>query len=623
MSPRWRLIIFFGVILVLIAVVTAILLGRRTPLEAFGEFEGPLEDSQVAAFSAADWRDYSGGEDARLAIFLTQSDSAWLGLAHGLKSIGVPFIITDDASQAVRHEMVIAYPLISGRAVSGPDLDLLRAHVESGGVLFATQILGGGMQDLFGFESAVETRENYEVVFAPGNTETAFLDDPREQTVRLGNPDRPETWIGAQEFSGAGTVLASYQDGDAAFIVNHRPDGGAAYALGFDLGFFILKAQNDRDAGASRTYANAYEPSVDTWLRVIRDIYRRHEPLAATIHPAPAGKQLAAIVSFDVDYSRSILNMGAYRDLLAERDLAGTFFIQTKYYRDYFDQGFFNDTTLAAVESLTDEGMEVASHSVSHTDTYASLPLGDGRERYPEYQPRVVGEGETQGATVLGEMRVSKYLLEAITGQDVVSFRPGYLATPNTMPQALESSGYRFASSVTAGNVLTHLPYQMTYDRKYGGQTSIYQFPIAVEDEIPPPMEERVDSAIQLARTLGEYGGVFIILTHPDVLDGKLRFLEEIIPAIEPFAWFGTLEQYGAWWAARDALEIDLVREGETLVVSIDAPAAVNGVTVTLPESWTPSGALPEGTTYSDGKLLLGPMKGDNEIRFTSGEERP
>ncbi|HPV82360.1 MAG TPA: hypothetical protein PK866_04510, partial [Nitrospira sp.] len=37
------------------------------------------------------WRTYEQGSTSRLAILLTDPNSSWLGLAHGLKSIGIPF----------------------------------------------------------------------------------------------------------------------------------------------------------------------------------------------------------------------------------------------------------------------------------------------------------------------------------------------------------------------------------------------------------------------------------------------------------------------------------------------------------------------------------------------------
>nr|WP_272889337.1 polysaccharide deacetylase family protein [Stutzerimonas stutzeri] len=366
-----------------------------------------------------------------------------------------------------------------------------------------------------------------------------------------------------------------------------------------------MRAHGDRNDQGYRSYANGYEPSVDVWLRWIRELYRQREPLAITLDTAPQGKQLAAAVTFDVDYVDSMEHLLAYRDLLQRQQVPGTFFIQTKYYRDYQDEGFFNDRTLEMIDELRRSGMEIASHSVSHTDMYASVPLGDGSERYPDYQPRVKAHGDTRNATVLGELRVSKFLLEDQSDAEVVSFRPGYLATPPGLPQAMEASGYRFGSSETAGNVTTHLPYRSNHDRRYERETSVFEFPITVEDEIAPAMDLRTDEAVTLAQQIATYGGSFVILVHPNEVDHKYRFLEDVIPRLKPFAWFGTLAQLGQWWAARDQLSLDVERDGSTLVVSLTAIEPISGISMQLPAEASVRDIEQIGSLLEGNRLLI------------------
>ena len=62
----------------------------------FEGIEGPQETSVVQAGPPTPWTKYSGGSASRLSILLTDTDSSWLGLAHGLKSAGIPFSLTTD-----------------------------------------------------------------------------------------------------------------------------------------------------------------------------------------------------------------------------------------------------------------------------------------------------------------------------------------------------------------------------------------------------------------------------------------------------------------------------------------------------------------------------------------------
>ena len=589
--PRWlhpsnllRIVVLLAVAGLLAWAVSAFL--ARNTFVRFDALHGPAKPSQVAPDTRTDWRRYAGGETSRLAILLTDENSAWLGLAHGLKSIGVPFTITRDAAEATRHTVVFAYPTLSGRHLDEPALLALRKHVEQGGTLVATQVLGGGMEDLFGFDRVSESRHqriDFDQAAATTEPTLAWLDHPNERSVSLGNPANPDSWIGTQTYEGARTALARFEDGAPALTHQQHASGGVTYAVGLDLGFFIMRAHGDRNDQGYRSYANGYEPAVDVWLRWLRALYRQREPLAVTLDTVPQGKSLAAVVTFDVDYVQSMEHLAVYRDLLLRLGVPATFFIQTKYYRDFQDEGFFNDRTLQAIDGLRQSGMEIASHSVSHSDMYATVPLGDGLETYPDYQPRVRTRGDTRDASVLGELRVSKFLLDQPGEAEVVSFRPGYLATPQSLPQAMEAAGYRFGSSATAGNLTTHLPYRANHDRLYARETAVFEFPISIEDEIPPQMDQRVDDAIGLAEQLAQYGGSFVILVHPNEAEHKYRFLEAAIPRLQPFAWFGTLAQLGDWWAARDGLELDVARDKRKTVLSLTTAVPIEGLSLRLP----------------------------------------
>ncbi|HSI65305.1 MAG TPA: polysaccharide deacetylase family protein [Candidatus Saccharimonadia bacterium] len=602
----------------LLAVALYFLLPRDT-YQALKGLKGPLESGLPAQSSPpASWSPHTKGGPSRLALLITDPDSAWTGVQQALESMGIPYVITDDAESAVQHRVVLVYPMISGKLLNREKQETLRRHVSGGGCLLATQVLSTDMKDLFGYAEVQEDRAHYEVKLSPEHELTKWLGDPQERTVRLGNPDRPDTWIGTQHYVQPEQVLATYQDGQAAWIAKQHPGGGQAMALGFDLGFFILKCQNDRDDEASRSYVNAYEPSVDVWLRLLRHVYQKYEPLAVTVDTVPDGRRISAVISFDIDFVKSMANMTAYSDLLVKSQVPATFFIQAKYYRDYFDTGFFNDETLTLLRGLQQSGMEIASHSVAHTDVFASLPVGTGAEMYPDYQPRVRARGDTRNASVMGELRVSKFLLEKLMGGEVRSFRPGYLACPTSLAQAAEASGYRYTSSVTAGNVMTYLPYRKAFNREYTASTSVFEFPVAVEDEHLPLMDQRVEEAMTLANQLAQYGGTYIVLSHPDVIGHKYRFVEKMLPRLKPLAWIGTLRQLGDWWAARDQMEIDVTRRDNQIVLSITAPESIKGVTLHLPPKWKPASTspLPEGARLENGRLFLPELTGTTELIF-------
>ena len=68
--------------------------------------------------------------------------------------------------------------------------------------------------------------------------------------------------------------------------------------------------------------------------------------------------------------------------------------------------------------------------------------------------------------------------MEQIENVKIESFRPGGLRNPYFLPQALESVGYKYSSSVTANNSLTHLPFELNYSRETDSETNIFEFPV-------------------------------------------------------------------------------------------------------------------------------------------------
>jgi peptidoglycan/xylan/chitin deacetylase (PgdA/CDA1 family) len=517
------------------------------------------------------WSAFAAGGSNRLAILLTDTTAPWLPLAHGLRTIGVPFVITRDYHAALTHRVVLVYPTISGRTLSG---EALRALAGFSGTLIATNVLGGGLESTFGFGQAVPSRTRAALTFSAEAVQRFGLDDPRESRLRAP--------VGYGYSRPAERPLATFDDGTAALTVH-----GRAYALGVDLGALLETGYGGHDETLARGYDNQFEPTIDVWLRVIRRLYIDGEPNAVTLGTVPDGKPLAVMITHDVDYARSVANSHAYVDFETSAGIPATYFVQTKYLKDYNDDVFFDDQNASRLRELRAAGMELASHSVAHSRQFASLPVGTGDERYPSYRPFVQNATVTTGATVLGELRISKYLLESIgPGDTVTAFRPGYLAEPRVLPQALATVGYRFSSSTTANSSLTHLPFALTDDRAGEAASGIFEFPVSIEDEAQPRMDARLNDALGVARRVSRYGGEMVVLIHPNVTDYKLKFEQGFVNALRSTAWFGTVSTYGRWWVARDGVTVDVTTDGATRTLRVSSPAGFAGLAFTVPADW-------------------------------------
>lgn len=528
---------------------------------------------------------YGSGSESALAILVNDPSASWLGLVHALKAQGVPVRVLTDPELALRHDVVIVYLSLTGTNTSAALQARLANHVHRGGTLIGFAVVGGGLRELFGFREAQDVQGLRELRLA-GEAAPGWRPDAAEARVPLIDATATAGLPGVRYQGPARAPLATYADGSAAIVGGPVAGAGWAYAVGVDLGHFVLRAHNGRFDVPAAAYVNSQAPKVDGLARMIKAWYVQGERDAVTLATAPQGRAFAALVTHDIDYTGSMNNVELFAAEEQAWGLPATYFVQTKYVTDYHDRSFFGHARRAQLQALLARGMEVASHTVSHADAFKTMPLGTGLERYPDYQPFVKTFDTARGATVLGELRVSKYLLETLAQAPVVSFRPGHLSLPPTLPQALAATGYRYSSSITAGQAMTHLPYRTMHDRSYDAETDIFEFPVTIEDE-RWDLADNVDAAITLARAVGQRGGMVNLLIHTDRVDGKLEFVRRFHAALADEAWFGTMSAYGNWWAARDQVQLD-VQDGDdagrTLVVQ--APQAIDGLTLVVPDGW-------------------------------------
>ncbi|HKW55388.1 MAG TPA: polysaccharide deacetylase family protein [Stellaceae bacterium] len=624
MGLRAKLIIAFGALAIAIAAV-AYRVTRPPEIYVFAGVEGPNTPTIVPPPVETPWQKYRGGSKSRLAILLTDEHAPWLGLAHGLKSIGVPFTITTDYAEAVTHRVVLVYPRISG-LLSAEALKALAALPRDGGTLIGVNVLGGGLEEVFGFSTAEPSRQHFELRFGAKAAQRFGFIDPREQVLSLGNRAKTAlAVVGTYGYLGADQyALARYEDGQAA-ITERSIGAGKAYAVGIDLGSYILQGYNNREEAVGRSYDNGFEPSIDVLLRLLRSIYRAGESDAVTLGTVPFDRALSVVLSHDIDYTKSLPNSVAYAEFEKSQGVRATYFMQTKYLRDFNDDVILNDDTVPYLRRLAAMGMEIGSHTVAHSRVFKYFPLGTGKERYPDYRPFVRDRDTAVGGTILGEVRVSKFLVETLGGYaPVLSFRPGELSNPFALPQVLEAAGYRYSSSVTANSSLTHLPFQLNYNRENTAETPIYEFPLTIEDEELPPMGQRLPQALDLAHKVARYGGSVVVLIHPDILGHKLDFERGFVTALKPEAWFGTIGEFGAWWAARDAVTIEVADSGDDRTVTLMLPQHIAGLGLSVPSGWTYRASEPVDLKLAVGEsgVLIAEAQGTVTLHFTAAAAR-
>jgi peptidoglycan/xylan/chitin deacetylase (PgdA/CDA1 family) len=536
----------------------------------FSEVSGPEDSNQVRLSPPLNVADFEGGGPNRIAVLVTDSASDWMGLVRGFKSHGIPATFTTDASKALQHQVIFAYPSISGQVLSQSAIKSLAEHIRTGGTVLTSDLAGGGLEELFGIRGQLPSRERRQIRWAgdgdPADLTTVFSSSAAE--AKVGSLGIAPT---------TAQVLARYEDGTAAAVC--RSVGGRACIIGVDPGSAAQRAMNGRSEKFSPDSVNTYQPGLDVLFRWIRDIYVEGEDQPFLIGTAPAGKEGSLVLTHDVDFTRSVDNSVTYAESINRQGVSATFLIQTRYVRDWGDDIFFNHANLPKLKKIA-ETMEIGSHSVSHSRQFATLPLGTGKESYPGYRPFVENAKETRDASIFGETRVSRFLLEKLVGTSVSSFRPGHLFYPEALPDVLAATGYRYSSGLTANSAQTHLPFRLTQERGGAAFLPVWEFPVSIEDEKTPRLIDRYDAAKSVINKITAHGGVAVILIHPDITGHKLEFEMRLIQEMRNRLWIGSLRDFGNWWKARDDAEIDF--DGRTLTLA--ARTRLNALDVHFPK---------------------------------------
>lgn len=552
--------------------------------------QGPEEATVMPKAEPASWKDFAKEGTNRLAVLLTDTNSDWLSLTEGLKGMGIPFTITTDYKEAMKHNVVLIYPEVGGKTMTPWATQELMDFTEKGGTVIGVNVVTEAMNDFFGFDSYVETDKNQTIQFNPSAAPVVnCFQDPRERTIALGDARYKEANYGTYGYvHPRHTPLAVFDSGQAAVTMEHHGKG-AAYAIGIDIGGFASEGYNDRGELIGRAYINEFEPASDVLMKLVKNIYTAGEKNAVTVWSVPNNKQVTVMFTHDLDWGLSSSNAVDYAKFEHSVGISGTYFVLAKYITDYNDAAFFSSEYIPSLKELRTLGGELASHGVSHSKVYEFAPLGTGTEKYPEYQPYVAGPWTLVNGTVLGELRVSKYLIESLVAgpKNVVSFRPGELSDPKSLAEALEATGYKYSSTMPANAALTTLPFRRSFGKDGTSNTPIFEFPLALEDELPPaPMIERVQAGIDVAKKTGRYGGICVVLIHPNETGQKLEYEKQLYAGIKDQAWFSNIGAFGDWWSARDQVEVKVNNVKGNNIVEVTAPIALEGLTLKVPAGW-------------------------------------
>jgi len=296
----------------------------------------------------------------------------------------------------------------------------------------------------------------------------------------------------------------------------------------------------------------------------------------------PNGQRSVLLLSHDVDWENSFAPGVDFVRIEKANQASSTFFIQTKYVDDANGNAFFHEPSLGILRELKAGGSSLGSHSIIHSRGFNKFDLGSGQETYANYHPRGLGYDTASGATVFGEVRVSKELLDGqIPDQNTIFFRAGHLRVPMSLPEALERSGYEFDSSFTADDVLSNFPYALPLDLGFEEDSQIYEFPVTIEDEEAPGFARRVPQALEVILTNAENEAVNVLLVHSNESKEKAPAEQHLLEQLPPDIGKGDMLGFARFWRARDRLSWTIIPgfKGNEVVLQVSPQESVEGLT--------------------------------------------
>jgi peptidoglycan/xylan/chitin deacetylase (PgdA/CDA1 family) len=518
---------------------------------------------------------------------------SFYALNHLLNQMGIPFEIANwhagfNQLDPMVYPLVIINDYIDQGETNSSKENALNTYVTNGGVVIAPQIIDAELQTLFGVTGYTDNTNRFFIKFTETNDSSmAYINQPEEITIQLGTPPPTYTQIynvGIYIPSSTNTeIIANALDANEIVIgptiVKHVTGTGRTYALGFSFFDTILRSESNRDFDAQRVFVDDFEPGADVIRLFIRAIYE--EATGGHFirkHTMPGPQDSALLVTHDVDAQEGYLENNnvdgwgvpvarQFADLEMQLGISATYFLTTKYVTDSDDIGFWYTPT---VKYICDKGFDCQSHAVRHL-YQITLPVTSDMcaETFATYVPLIT-------PTLCGELNVSKELIENVTNKSVISFRSPFLSFHRNLPETLETLDYLYDSSFTGPDTLTNFPYPLMEETLFATETTIYEFPVTLDDfDLGPNPITNSNVITKWKRTITanrENNAINVLLIHPSKgrncldaknppcyrADFKLETERQIVNFAKTNNFLVTdLTSFAKFWRARDDILVD------------------------------------------------------------------
>lgn len=509
------------------------------------------------------------------------SDAEFYSAKYILKTAGIPFIVTTDVNVAKNYGTILGSSRFDLSTFNTGEKDTLISYVNKGGVLIAASVRDPYFNSLFGISANVNSNTRYTVKFNYFLNDPSFkwLNDTMEQTISLAKTTYTAVFFTrSYDLSGA-LALAVYDDNTTA-ITKRNYGAGTTYALGFSFRNLVAVNQQNLDYSANRFYSNGFEPTSDAVMLFIKGIYQAHHQKATWLHTSPYNSKTALMITHDVDATSAYDTMHLYADYETSKGIKASYLFTTHYINDGLLSDFFNLNSIPKIQYVLNKGHVAGSHSVGHFpdfDDETVFPLGVLGNTSSNYLPYNFGTGSTTAGSVLGEVEVSKNLLDNNFGLNIKTFRAGYLCFHDKIINALDTVGYTNSTTLSAADILTNFPFQQRKNRSVSGAyTNVWEFPMTISDVFTSnPISitnypQKVAIWLDVINRNMANNAPNVLLIHPTRVY-KLTAMQDLLNALPTGVCLMSLEEFADYWKARDAVSFTSKISNDTLTITVPA----------------------------------------------------
>jgi hypothetical protein len=488
----------------------------------------------------------------------------------------VPYDTSSDLNLLQNYPVVITASRFTDGDLSLNQIQDVQTYVQNGGVIISSSLREAGLFPVFGISSSTSNDSlfymNFDTLSMPSLFQ--YVDDSLEVQVSLGRPSSYPNFFTREYVAQTGSeLLAAYENGSPA-LIKHSFGNGYTYLFGPDFRDVVYRNRINADVNAHRTYSNGFEPTTDVFMFIIRNIIRAHIPHTIYPHTVPGNASSVLFLTHDVDSRTAIDTMHFFSTYENQLGVEGHYNVTCRYLSDNWMTNFYIGAT-AEISQLLNDGHKLASHSVGHYPDYADFEFGSLGNTTGNYAP-FYGSGSTTGGTVLGELEVSRDLLEGDFLVDVKSFRAGHLAFPDSLIIGLDTLGYAFNSTYSANDILTSYPYYGYRRQKFTTWRSpVLEIPMTISDVFSSGgftstnYGQRVDTWLEASYKYRDNHAPINLLIHPN-RQFKLTAQQDYINGLPNDVVVFSFEDYGDFWKERTALDYNTALNNDTLLVNFN-----------------------------------------------------